>query len=115
MKKEKERLEALKLAQFNRDIRKDDGKLDLVQLRKLNSVYKNNYIKMVEEDIYSTQEKLDHTEKKVLDRSTDVVELIWGIEDTKLTWDNSIDQINQALERKAIEIGITKGDLENQF
>ena len=55
MRKEKKRLQAIKLAQFNRDIRKEDGKLDLMELNKLNSVYKTNYIKMVVEDIGYTE------------------------------------------------------------
>ena len=55
MRKEKKRLQAIKLAQFNRDIRKEDGKLDLMELNKLNSVYKTNYIKMVVEDIGNTE------------------------------------------------------------
>ena len=88
IKKEKERLEAIKLAKFNENIRKDDGKLDLQQLKKLNSVYKTNYVKMIREDSNNTESKLDKTEKKLMDSSTDVIEMIWGIEDTKLTWDN---------------------------
>lgn len=39
-----------KIDEFNKKIRKDDGKLNVLDLKALNSVFKREYINMVMED-----------------------------------------------------------------
>ena len=41
-----------------------------------------------------------------LEKNDEISEIIWGIVDTKDTWDQAIDSINQAINRKAKELAI---------
>ena len=49
---------------------------------------------MVIEEINKTKTILDSTELKCMEFQSDIVEMIWGLEDTKATWDNQIKRIN---------------------
>ena len=55
-----------KINEFNKKIREDDGKLSLLDLKKLDSVYKREYIKMVVEKddcLMVTEKGLDETNR----------------------------------------------------
>ena len=41
-----------------------------------------------------------------LEKNDELSEMIWGIFDTMDTWDQAIDSINQAINRKAKELAI---------
>jgi hypothetical protein len=55
-----------KIDEFNKKIRSDDGKLNVLDLKKLNSVYKREYIGMVMEDDKAIKTYLDQTHQNLV-------------------------------------------------
>ena len=86
-----------KRAEFNKSIREVGGKLTLFDLKRLNSVYKKDYVKMVTEEDEKMKEHLSNVGNKNLDDQTELQEVIWGIQDTHDVWDTTVDDINQTL------------------
>ena len=68
--RERKRIIEEKRAEFNLGIREDKGKLTLADLKKLNSVYKRDYIKMVVEEDDQVKEHLVSVDEKVGDNQT---------------------------------------------
>ena len=56
----KNKVDQEKIDEFNKKIRTDTGKLNLGDLKKLNSVYKREYINMVVEDDRVIKQYLDN-------------------------------------------------------
>ena len=59
-------------AEFNKSIREVGGKLTLFDLKRLNSVYKQDYVKMVTEEDDKIKEHLSNVENKNLDNQTEL-------------------------------------------
>ena len=68
--RERRRIIEEKRAEFNLGIRENTGKLTLADLKKLNSVYKRDYIKMVVEEDDQVKEHLHVVDEKVQDNQT---------------------------------------------
>ena len=64
-----------RIDEFNKKIRTNDGKLNLFDLKKLNSVYKREYIGMVINDDNALCKYLDIINKKLTEAETEVVDL----------------------------------------
>ena len=63
---------------------------------------------MITEEDDEVKEYLHKKKDEVENRQDEVGHLIWKIEDTIGTWDDSVAQINEALIKKAEQIGISK-------
>ena len=85
----KNKVKQEELDEFNLKIRQDDGKLSLFDLKKLNSVYKKEYVSMVMHDDTALKEYLAQTHEKLDEEKNAIVDLEWGIEDTKDVWDQA--------------------------
>ena len=79
-----------KLAEFNENIRKDDGKLSFSELKRLNTIYKQNYIQMIAEEDDEVKQYLHKTKDNLEHQEDEVNDMLWKIEDTVGTWEESV-------------------------
>ena len=77
-------------------------------LKKLNSVYKRDYIKMTCEEDDKVMNYLKVTDVKLQESHDQVVDLMYGIDDTQEVWDQQINTINEAIVKKAVEFGLDR-------
>ena len=77
-------------------------------MKKLNSVYKKEYAKVILGENEDVQALAQYQKDKVEDKIDGVEDLIMGIEDIHDEWDHAEKQINVALAKKAEEVGITQ-------
>ena len=91
------REEAKMFEAFKAKVKSDDSGLSLLDLKKLNSVYKREYMKIIIEDEALTAHVLNVIDEKVENQIDEVIGLEYGIQDTKDVWDNSVQRINEAI------------------
>ena len=92
---------------FNMKIRNgDEGRLDILQLKKLNSVKKRDYIKMVIEESDKMVNYLDYINKKTEEKQNELCDMMMGIEDTNDTWNQAVDHLNHKILEAAERIGV---------
>ena len=77
------------------------GSLDLLQLKQLSTTLKRDYTSKVMETHEQTNSYCLQVIDDCLEKNDEISEMIWGIVDTKDTWDQAIDSINKAINRKA--------------
>ena len=70
---------------------------------------------MVTQEDNQIKEFLHQVDQKVHDKENEVKEIILGIEDTKHTWDEAVERINQALMSAMEEHGLTKEEFDLKF
>ena len=105
-KREEEQQREEDMKQFNAQIRSQGGKLTLNQLRRLTTWKKTSYIQMVMENDDVVNEMLQDAKQKVLKSDDELINMLWDIEDTQNVWSDQMERINDALEKKAEEIGM---------
>ena len=78
-----------------------------MDLKKLNSVYKREYAKVLLSEHDDMKALVKYQKDKIEEKIDDVEDLVMGIEDIHDDWDHAEEQINIALAEKAAEVGIT--------
>jgi len=73
------------------------------QLQRLSSTYKAAYYDIVLQEFDDLAKYCENTQQKLDDKTDQVVDLIWRIEDVMSNYDQVVLDINQVLVKKALE------------
>ena len=87
------------------------GKLTYEQIRNLNSVYKEDYVKAMLKEDDAMAEYVKISQGTLLDAFDQVEQMIEGLQDVDDEWQNNVKEINKKIMDSAIKNGITKGNL----
>lgn len=87
----------------------ESGKrLSYNELRRLNTVFKKEYVKAICKDDDRATEYISIKQGEIRDKHDKVNHAIYELEDIQEDWDEGIDVINQAVARKMVEFGLDK-------
>lgn len=85
------------------------GRLEASEIKKLSEFKKTEYTKVILREHKVDKEHIEKILEKVNDKQDEICEMIWGLKDTQDTWDEAVNQINNKINEKAMEIGIVPG------
>ena len=54
-------------------------------------------------------------ENNLLEKNTEVTEIIWGINDMNSTWADASDAIHEKIQSKIDQLGVNKNSYETKF
>lgn len=92
---------------FNEEL--EEGKrLSFLEIRRLNTVFKKEYIKAIVKDDDHATEYITIKQNQIADKHDKVNHAIYALEDIQEDWDEGVDAIDQAVSRKMVETGIDK-------
>ena len=103
------------LRKFKSKVRKPDGKLTLSDIAKLDNVKRRYYIDQIMQEQESTNAYVQVVQNTVLDKETEVVELIWGINDMNSQWQQQSDAIMLKIADKIAQLGVNKNSYTTRF
>ena len=102
--------------EFNKKIRAgDDGRLSLLDLKKLNSVYKRDYVKMVMKESEETRGYAQEVENKVKNTVYDGYMMMLDFDEANTVWEHSLEDINKTAKERADKMGVSKKQFNNLF
>ena len=78
----------------------------------MNSVKKKKYQKQIIKEDAQVSVYVDKVFKNVEVKHDEVANLIYDLGDVVDTWDTALNDINDAIKNRAIEIGVTKGEMD---
>ena len=87
-------------------------RLSYKDLRILNTRHKEVYIDQMIKDDDHTKQYLSVVQNKVFDKFNEIFTMIQDISDIKETWDDAQDDLNDRIELKAIEAGVSKNAMK---
>ena len=102
-----------KIDAFNKKIHSEGGRLPLVDLRKLDSVYKKEYAKMIIEEDDAIRQQLIQTNRRATITEDNIHALQNGILETNQTWDAAQEELAQALYNQGVKWRVIEQHLES--
>mmetsp|Transcript_42051 Transcript_42051/g.64441 ORF Transcript_42051/g.64441 Transcript_42051/m.64441 type:complete len:234 (-) Transcript_42051:24-725(-) len=84
------------------------GKLTYAELKKLNSVWKEDYINHITKTDEQATEYISQVKEKSKQVQHDTNEVIWSMQDQRDDWDNEMQIINDNIVKNAVSNGLTK-------
>ena len=97
---EKIQRDYLDLKNFKDGIIPEEGKLTMKELQKLNTVYNKEYIRQIFAEHEEANAYVNVVLTKVMEKETEIIEIIWGIEDINNTWHEEDDAISHKVAEK---------------
>jgi predicted nucleic acid-binding Zn-ribbon protein len=106
--RDKKRFEEDELAKFNNSIRRGSkAEMPYEKLKKLNTLYKMNYIDKVIEETEYVKQLLEQSNSALETGQKEIGDLVRGIEDCADTWREGVDGINKVLLERAHNRGFS--------
>ena len=90
-------------------------KNNVKQIKELNSVYKDDYMKLMLSENNLTTKYLDNVKEQVQDAADQAGDLEMQIEDLNDNWNAEIQHINDKMKESAIKTGVIKNKQPYQF
>ena len=84
-----------------------------MQIRRLDTVFKKEYIKAIVKDDDRATEYLNTKQQEIDEKHDQVNHAIYALEDIQEDWDEGVNAIDQAAAKKMVEYGIDKKKFDN--
>ena len=97
--------------EFNRDVHKQ--KMSVNQLKRLNTIQKQDYINIIYKETNGLQEYLDSVDNKIDHKQHETQDLIWELEDFQGLWKKQHQEINARLQHKIHKDGVSNKCIRN--
>ena len=101
----------LNRVQFNQDVR--EQKLSLAELKRLNTIQKQDYLNIMSEETHGLAEYLQSVDAKLEQKQNDVQDQLWELQDFETGWKKQHEEIKARLQYNIDTHGVPDKCLRN--